>query len=128
MSGPIVADGTSRAVGTGKRQDYKNFMMGKSSSIGRVALHPSSAYLGSSSFDGTWRIWSIAIASELQVQEDIARSSLTIGLQQTRICSTGSLTRSARQCIGLRSFSTCPATLRATGTGQINRSDGYSAD
>lgn len=56
-------------------------LSGHSNRIGRVAFHPSGAYLGSSSFDGTWRLWDVATQSELLVQEGHSKEVYALAFQ-----------------------------------------------
>lgn len=51
------------------------------SRIGRVAFHPSGAYLGSACFDGTWRLWDVATQKELMMQEGHSKEVYTLAFQ-----------------------------------------------
>ncbi|KAF8315374.1 U4/U6 snRNP-specific spliceosomal protein [Clavulina sp. PMI_390] len=47
----------------------------------RVAFHPSGQYLGSASFDGTWRLWDCASETELLVQEGHSKEVFAVEFQ-----------------------------------------------
>jgi U4/U6 small nuclear ribonucleoprotein PRP4 len=42
--------------------------------LARLAFHPSGKYLGTASFDKTWRLWDINTGKELLLQEGHSRS------------------------------------------------------
>lgn len=47
----------------------------------RVAFHPSGRYLGSASFDGTWRLWDIEKHTELLLQEGHSKEVYVVRFQ-----------------------------------------------
>lgn len=49
--------------------------------VGRVGFHPSGAYLGSASFDGTWRLWDVESSKELLVQEGHSKEVYALAFQ-----------------------------------------------
>ena len=49
--------------------------------MGRVAFHPSGAYLGSASFDGTWRLWDVRTNQELLIQEGHSKEVYALAFQ-----------------------------------------------
>ncbi|ORZ03033.1 WD40-repeat-containing domain protein, partial [Syncephalastrum racemosum] len=49
--------------------------------IARIAFHPSGRYLGSASFDGTWRLWDVERQEELLLQEGHSKEVFGIGFQ-----------------------------------------------
>ncbi|KAJ4751346.1 hypothetical protein LUZ62_085751 [Rhynchospora pubera] len=46
--------------------------------LGRIAFHPSGKYLGTASFDKTWRLWDVSTGKELLLQEGHSRSVYSI--------------------------------------------------
>ncbi|CAM6099642.1 unnamed protein product [Calypogeia fissa] len=50
--------------------------------LARVAFHPSGAYLGTASFDKTWRLWDVSTGIELLLQEGHSRAVYGIAFQQ----------------------------------------------
>jgi U4/U6 small nuclear ribonucleoprotein PRP4 len=50
--------------------------------LARVAFHPSGAYIGTASFDKTWRLWDVNTGIELLLQEGHSRSVYGIAFQQ----------------------------------------------
>ncbi|KAL2650742.1 hypothetical protein R1flu_018870 [Riccia fluitans] len=50
--------------------------------LARVAFHPAGAYLGTASFDKTWRLWDINTGTELLLQEGHSRSVYGIAFQK----------------------------------------------
>lgn len=49
--------------------------------LARVAFHPSGAYIGTASFDKTWRLWDVNTGIELLLQEGHSRSVYGIAFQ-----------------------------------------------
>ncbi|KAJ8324864.1 hypothetical protein BDV3_004750 [Batrachochytrium dendrobatidis] len=49
--------------------------------VSRVAFHPSGEYIGTASFDTTWRLWSAETQQELLMQEGHSRQVFAIGFQ-----------------------------------------------
>jgi U4/U6 small nuclear ribonucleoprotein PRP4 len=47
----------------------------------RVAFHPSGDYAASASFDTTWRLWDVATAKELLLQEGHSKEVYTVEFQ-----------------------------------------------
>lgn len=56
-------------------------MKGHARRVARIGFHPSGKYLGSASFDGTWRLWDVATAQELLLQEGHAKEVYSIAFQ-----------------------------------------------
>jgi U4/U6 small nuclear ribonucleoprotein PRP4 len=56
-------------------------MSGHTNRVGRVAFHPSGSYLGSASFDGTWRLWDVAKQKELLTQEGHSKEVYALTFQ-----------------------------------------------
>ncbi|KAG6552911.1 hypothetical protein Mapa_005567 [Marchantia paleacea] len=50
--------------------------------LARVAFHPAGVYLGTASFDKTWRLWDINTGTELLLQEGHSRSVYGIAFQK----------------------------------------------
>lgn len=50
--------------------------------LARIAFHPSGAYIGTASFDKTWRLWDVSTGIELLLQEGHSRSVYGIAFQQ----------------------------------------------
>lgn len=50
--------------------------------LARIAFHPSGLYLGTASFDKTWRLWDVSTGIELLLQEGHSRSVYGIAFQQ----------------------------------------------
>ncbi|BBM98085.1 U4/U6 small nuclear ribonucleoprotein PRP4 [Marchantia polymorpha subsp. ruderalis] len=50
--------------------------------LARVASHPAGLYLGTASFDKTWRLWNINTGTELLLQEGHSRSVYGIAFQK----------------------------------------------
>lgn len=49
--------------------------------VARLAFHPSGRYVGTASFDTTWRLWDIDTQTELLLQEGHSREVFAIGFQ-----------------------------------------------
>ena len=49
--------------------------------VARVAFHPSGRYIGTASFDHTWRLWDAETSVELLLQEGHSREVFGIGFQ-----------------------------------------------
>lgn len=47
----------------------------------RIAFHPSGRFLGTASFDKTWRLWDIETGQELLLQEGHSRAVYSLGFQ-----------------------------------------------
>jgi U4/U6 small nuclear ribonucleoprotein PRP4 len=47
-----------------------------------VAYHPSGRYLGSASFDTTWRLWDVERGNELLLQEGHSHEVYAIDFQE----------------------------------------------
>ncbi|KAG0572073.1 hypothetical protein KC19_VG065700 [Ceratodon purpureus] len=50
--------------------------------LARIAFHPSGAYIGTASFDKTWRLWDVNTGIELLLQEGHSRSVYGLAFQQ----------------------------------------------
>jgi U4/U6 small nuclear ribonucleoprotein PRP4 len=56
-------------------------LQGHEARVGRVAFHPSGNYVGSASYDGTWRLWDAEKQKELLVQEGHSREVFALAFQ-----------------------------------------------
>ncbi|KAG8927125.1 hypothetical protein FRC02_008451, partial [Tulasnella sp. 418] len=56
-------------------------LKGHAGRIGRIGFHPSGAYLGSASFDGTWRLWDVEKHIELLLQEGHSKEVYSLAFQ-----------------------------------------------
>lgn len=56
-------------------------MKGHGARVARVEFHPSGTYLGSASFDGTWRLWDVSTTSELLLQQGHSHEVYAISFQ-----------------------------------------------
>ena len=56
-------------------------MTGHQQRVCRVAFHPSGDYVGSASFDTTWRLWDVETAKELLLQEGHSKEVYAIDFQ-----------------------------------------------
>lgn len=56
-------------------------LSGHTNRVGRVAFHPSGSYLGSASFDGTWRLWDVESKTELMAQEGHSKEVYALTFQ-----------------------------------------------
>lgn len=56
-------------------------LSGHTSRVGRLAFHPSGAYLASAGFDGTWRLWDVESSKELMIQEGHSKEVYALGCQ-----------------------------------------------
>ncbi|CAM6051140.1 unnamed protein product [Sphagnum compactum] len=65
--------------------------------LARLAFHPSGAYLGTASYDKTWRLWDVSTGIELLLQEGHSRSVYGIAFQRdgalAASCGMDALTR-----------------------------------
>lgn len=65
-------------------------MKGHGARVARVEVHPSGWYVGSASFDGTWRLWDLETTTELLLQQGHSHEVYAIAFQND-----GSLAASA---------------------------------
>ncbi|KAJ3034787.1 U4/U6 small nuclear ribonucleoprotein Prp4 [Rhizophlyctis rosea] len=56
-------------------------LQGHDMRVARVAFHPSGRYIGTASFDKTWRLWDAQTQQELLMQEGHSREVFAIGFQ-----------------------------------------------
>lgn len=56
-------------------------LSGHAGRIARIDFHPSGRYIGSASFDGTWRLWDVEMTQELLMQEGHSREVYAISFQ-----------------------------------------------
>jgi U4/U6 small nuclear ribonucleoprotein PRP4 len=56
-------------------------LSGHARRVARIGFHPSGRYLGSASFDGTWRLWDVESTQELLLQEGHAKEVYAISFQ-----------------------------------------------
>jgi U4/U6 small nuclear ribonucleoprotein PRP4 len=47
----------------------------------RINFHPSGRYLGSASYDGTWRLWDVEKSQELLLQEGHSKEVYALAFQ-----------------------------------------------
>lgn len=78
-SGPTSRD--SRRLLTSRSEAPIGSLSGHTNRVGRVAFHPSGSYLGSASFDGTWRLWDVDTQKELMVQEGHSKEVYALAFQ-----------------------------------------------
>lgn len=53
-------------------------LVGHEKRVARVAFHPNGKYIGSASYDLTWRLWDVQVGRELLVQEGHAKDIFSI--------------------------------------------------
>ncbi|GLD95239.1 hypothetical protein PINS_up003883 [Pythium insidiosum] len=84
-----AADNTARLWSpTGQRAELK----GHRARLGKVAFHPSGRFVGTTSFDHTWRLWDVATAQELLLQEGHYKEVYAIAFQRDgALAATGDL-------------------------------------
>ncbi|GAA5943438.1 U4/U6-U5 snRNP complex subunit PRP4 [Sporobolomyces koalae] len=72
-------------------------LSGHEGRVCRINFHPSGRYLGSASYDATWRLWDVETASELLLQEGHSKEVYAIAFQNdgALVC-TGGLDAIAR--------------------------------
>ncbi len=65
-------------------------LKGHADRLGRIAFHPSGKYLGTTSFDRTWRLWDVETCKELLLQEGHARETYGIAFHPdgSLVCTT----------------------------------------
>lgn len=56
-------------------------LSGHQNRVGRIAFHPSGQYLGSASFDGTWKLWDVESKKELLTQEGHSKEVYALAFQ-----------------------------------------------
>jgi len=56
-------------------------LKGHQGRVCRLNFHPSGAYIGSASFDGTWRLWDVEAHSELLLQEGHSKEVYALSFQ-----------------------------------------------
>ncbi|KAF3170895.1 hypothetical protein TWF788_010064 [Orbilia oligospora] len=56
-------------------------LLGHGGRVCRVEYHPSGRYIGSASYDTTWRLWDVETTSELLIQEGHSREVFAISFQ-----------------------------------------------
>ncbi|KAK0548556.1 hypothetical protein OC844_007006 [Tilletia horrida] len=67
-------------------------ILGHTARVCRVAFHPLGSYLGSASFDGTWRLWDVETQKELLLQEGHSKEVYAIEFQDDgALCASGGL-------------------------------------
>ncbi|KWU46190.1 U4/U6 snRNP-specific spliceosomal protein [Rhodotorula sp. JG-1b] len=57
-------------------------LSGHEGRVCRINFHPSGRYLGSASYDGTWRLWDVEQGQELLLQEGHSKEVYAIAFQQ----------------------------------------------
>lgn len=57
-------------------------LSGHEGRVCRINFHPSGRYLGSASYDGTWRLWDVERGDELLLQEGHSKEVYAIAFQQ----------------------------------------------
>lgn len=57
-------------------------LSGHEGRVCRINFHPSGRYLGSASYDGTWRLWDVETSDELLLQEGHSKEVYAIAFQQ----------------------------------------------
>ncbi|KAL9938309.1 hypothetical protein V8E36_002932 [Tilletia maclaganii] len=72
-------------------------LKGHTARVCRVAFHPLGSYLGSASFDGSWRLWDVEAHTELLLQEGHSKEVYAIEFQDDgALCASGGLDAIAR--------------------------------
>jgi len=67
-------------------------LSGHSNRVCRVEYHPSGKYVGSASYDTTWRLWDLETTAEIQLQEGHSREVYAISFQNDgALVATGGL-------------------------------------
>jgi U4/U6 small nuclear ribonucleoprotein PRP4 len=56
-------------------------LTGHESRVCRINFHPSGKYLGSASYDGTWRLWDVETSKELLLQEGHSKEVYALAFQ-----------------------------------------------
>ena len=69
---PALAENSDKPLAT---------LSGHTNRVGRVGFHPSGRYIGSASFDGTWRLWDAETHKELLVQEGHSKEVYALAFQ-----------------------------------------------
>lgn len=91
---------TALADGAAPSEEYKKPVAqfkGHEQRIGRVAFHPTGRYLGSASYDMTWRLWDVNTSQELLVQEGHAKEVFALKFHPDgSLCGTAGLDCVAR--------------------------------
>ncbi|QSL64375.1 hypothetical protein MERGE_001676 [Pneumocystis wakefieldiae] len=74
-----------------KSETPVSILRGHENRVCRVEYHPSGNYVGSASFDGTWRLWDMTTTTELLRQEGHSREVYAISFQNdgALVCSGG---------------------------------------
>ncbi|SCU91169.1 LAMI_0E04984g1_1 [Lachancea mirantina] len=75
----------------GENLKERAILRGHESRVARVRFHPSDRFVGSASFDKTWRLWDVERATELQLQEGHMKEVYCIAFQTdgSLACSAG---------------------------------------
>lgn len=65
-------------------------LTGHQDRLGRLGWHPSGRFLGTTSFDKTWRLWDVAVGKEILLQEGHAREVYDIAFHPdgSLVCTT----------------------------------------
>ncbi|CEQ40267.1 SPOSA6832_01870, partial [Sporobolomyces salmonicolor] len=72
-------------------------LSGHEGRVCRINFHPSGRYLGSASYDGTWRLWDVERGDELLLQEGHSKEVYAVAFQQDgALACTGGLDAIAR--------------------------------
>ena len=71
----------SHAARTRRAGTPLSTLRGHGDRLGRVAFHPSGAYVGTACFDATWRLWDVETGAELLCQEGHSRAVYCIAFQ-----------------------------------------------
>ncbi|RKP13599.1 WD40 repeat-like protein [Piptocephalis cylindrospora] len=80
----------------GKASEDSN-MGGHIHRVCRIAFHPNGRYLGSASFDQTWRLWDVEVQKELLLQEGHAGEVFSVAFQgDGSLVATGGLDKVGR--------------------------------
>jgi len=72
-------------------------LQGHAARVSRVEFHPSGRYLGSASFDTSWRLWDVETTTELLLQEGHSREVYCIAFQcDGALAATGGMDANGR--------------------------------
>ena len=90
------ANGENLVEEGGGAQDLTKFVQplavlkGHADRLGRLAFHPSGRFLGTTSFDRTWRLWDLETCKELLLQEGHVRETYGISFHPdgSLVCTT----------------------------------------
>lgn len=96
-SGPVYLYNLSESMDSSSRGRPVSKMSGHEQRVARVAFHPTGRFLGSASYDLTWRLWDVETGQELVTQEGHSKEVFTIKFHPDgSLCGTAGLDSIAR--------------------------------